>query len=113
MAIANNYTTNWLDHRFLDRAPMLEFACRATNVCFGRAWLIPTLSPRSLDRQALREITRLIDVRALQHRHMVGEELQRNGEDDGGLQRCRRRRHLDDRHSLLTVHSRLGVREHE
>ena len=51
---------------------------------------------RLLDRQALRQIARLIDVRALQHSHMVGKELQRNREDDGSLQRGRRRGHLDN-----------------
>lgn len=37
----------------------------------------------SLDRNRLRKVSRLIHIRPLQHRHVIRQQLQRDGEDDG------------------------------
>src|ERR1700722_18460887 len=67
---------------------------------------------RLLHRQALGEIARLIDVRALEHRNVVGEQLHGNGENDRSLQNGCRDRQLDDGHSVLAFHARLWIGEY-
>jgi hypothetical protein len=51
-----------------------------------RSYRLSLKAGRLLDRQALRKIPRLIDVRTLEDGDVIGKQLHRNGEYDGGLQ---------------------------
>src|SRR6185437_3107451 len=71
------------------------------TVCCTRERLPPITS---LHRYTLRQVARLVDVSALQHRHMICEQLHRHGIDQGRDQRVDFR-HLDRRDTAL---ARLG-----
>src|SRR5271168_2456443 len=58
---------------------------------------------RSLDGDALREIPRLVYVGAPENRHVVGEELQRNGVNRRRLEVRHMLRHFDHGHAVALV----------
>jgi hypothetical protein len=68
---------------------------------------------RLFDRNALRQVARLIDVGALQYGDVIGQQLHRYGEHDRRLQRSGVRRHLDDRDAILALHAGVGIGEHD
>lgn len=45
---------------------------------------VPVHSPKLFHRHRLGQIPRLVDIRPLQHRDMVAQQLQRDRVDDGG-----------------------------
>src|ERR1700744_1279970 len=95
------------------RAASLERKMRRrTAAPFGMltfSWIRRRLPATSLHRHTLRKVARLVDVGALQHCHMIGQQLHRYGID----QRCNERMdlgHLDGRKATLSRFSyALGV----
>ena len=65
------------------------------------------------DREALRQIARLIDIGAFEYRHVVSQQLHRDRENGRCLQRGRMHRHLDDGDAILALHARVGIGKHD